>query len=116
MIPDAEHAAVLRNAQREGWRAFTEVNQGSAEFKSPIQAAIERAIEILSRSTKHFVEVDGNGWAIEHPLPCRDLGSLLLCPLHIAVEEDFRALHGWLPGRYSVSLNSLGGLETEWQS
>lgn len=93
-----------------------------ADSLQPIQRqpgqeeALERAIEVLSRSTKHFVEVTGNAWAIEHPLPCRDLGSLLLCPLHTAVEKDFKTHRGWPSGRYFVMLDPFGDLWIESQT
>lgn len=114
MISDAEHAAVLRDLIAE-WGLHS-ADDDSMMLMPNEHYAIQRAIEVLSRSTKHFVEVTGNAWAIEHPLPCRDLGSLLLCPLHTAVEKDFKAHRGWPAGRYFVMLDPFGDLWIERQT
>lgn len=53
----------------------------------------------------HILELRSDGWALEHPLVCRQR-SLLDCTLHREIANDFAkgAPLGVAPGRYAVDV------------
>lgn len=114
MISDAEHVRMLRDLV--DWHkspSTYHVADGVIKERKPkLIAALERAIEVLSRSSDHFVEITvGNLWACEHPQSCRDLGSLTDCPVHLAICDDLYTdgTLNWPVGRHLVWIDPNDG-------
>lgn len=54
-----------------------------------------------TQENRHVVDVQGDSWALEHPVSCRQAGSLLDCPVHRWWMDTFDAPPA-PPGRYQV--------------
>jgi hypothetical protein len=72
--------------------------------------ALHEVSEWLSKDEPHIIDIQGNGWCIEHPFACRrGPAQLRDCGVHKAARRDL-GIPGVIitPRRYECSLDSEG--------
>ncbi len=68
------------------------------------------AIDPLLVTADHVLRVDGDSWALEHPLSCRP--NLTGCPIHEKLAADDMLTWDFVDGGYLVRLDTCGCLQS----